>query len=284
MDEDKNKETLDNYYFVPPLGEAYPGKKKPGIHLFRWDSDKPSVKAVRPSKESVLLTQPIFVKEDQLAAIGYSYTADHKLLGVKHCPNRLASIYGIAIPTQAQESSDVDIQGVISESWTPSDLSCRCPRIVKTNGVPTHLSYIANPVGGPHASCSTLHFIALETGKESFSTPVVQDPKPDEFPGLYTISIPAQPLLGLNGTSVAMTSAWRSRTTVVAMSEKGVVNLTPDDGGLHSWTVLATDGVDQLLASRSSLRSPPELLLGKVKTSGEVQWTSIVRPSIPTSS
>ena len=281
VEDDKDADTLDSHYFVPPLGEGYPNKKRPALYLFGWSVDKAFVKALRQSETSaapVLLTQPVFATADQIIAIGYPYTADFKLLGIKWCFNRFAGVYSLTLPAHAHDDSKNDIQCTTSSSWTPSTLSCRCPRIIKREGVPSTLAYISNLVGGPHASCASLHVVSLN-GEEQDNLAVVQDPGPDEFPGLFAATIPDKPLLSI-GPCFALTTIWRSRQSVILYSNGKVVNLTPDDG-LSSWIVLGTDGVDQLVCSRSSLTSPPELLLGTVTSSLEVTWRRLSESSLP---
>ncbi|THH33349.1 hypothetical protein EUX98_g805 [Antrodiella citrinella] len=272
------------YDFVPPLGEGYPGKKSPGLYLFKWGTGKPSAKALRPTSSLVgplLFTQPVFSSKDQLLVIGYAYTEDHKLLGVKHCPNRIAGVYSISLPPEISKDES-DIQCSFAGLTSP-DISCRCPRVLHTNGASSLLVYIANSVGGPHASCSTLHVVELATGKAVATVSVVEDPKDGEFPGLYTVTLPADPFLVVDGEAyVVSNSVWRSRSTVilVRLKDGNVTELTSDDGKLYSWMVLATDGGSQLTCTRSSLTSPPELLLGRIGSDLQANWTTILKSTL----
>ncbi|KAH8092165.1 Alpha/Beta hydrolase protein [Cristinia sonorae] len=284
---DDEKEALDKYHFVPPLGEGYPGKKSPGLYYFKFNAGKPFVKPLQPSVflKSLLLTQPTFVNDDKLLAIGYSYTNDHKLLGVKHCPNRLARVYDITLPSAVSDDSEEELLCSVA-ALTPEESSSRAPRVLRTNGSPSHLIYLANPVGGPHASCSTLRVIELATGKDTAAVSIVEDPKSNDFPGIYTVTLPTQPFLNIDGDPcVIFSSNWGSRTTVVlaSLSQKfSPVDVTPNDDGRHlSWAVLGTDGQSQVICSRSSLNSPPELVIGNVTGVGDkVQWKIVVKPNI----
>ncbi|TCD66245.1 hypothetical protein EIP91_001608 [Steccherinum ochraceum] len=283
-DDDKDADSLDRFNFVPPLGEAYPGKKLPGLYIVKWSTGKTVVKALQLADSSlgpILFTQPAFAKDTQLIAIGYKYTLDHRLLGVKYCPNRLAGVYSLSLPEISVESEG-DVLCSLS-SWSSDETSCRSPRILRLNDGSSRLVYLANPVGGPHASCSSLQVVDIETRKTVASVGIVEDPQPADFPGIYAISLPPQPFLQIQGKPYLIsTTNWRSRTTVVLVSleDGSVLDLTPDDGAHLSWVALGTDGESQVVCSRSSLKSPSELLLGRATAVKEVQWKTIVEPSL----
>lgn len=190
-------------------------------------------------------------------------------------------MYSLSIPDKSAEVEG-DLQCPLS-SWSSDETSCRSPRILHLDDGSSRLVYLANPVGGPHASCSSLQIVDIATRKTVASVGIVEDPQPADFPGIYAISLPPQPFIQIQGKSYAIsTTNWRSRTTAVLVSleDGSVVDLTPDDGAHLSWVALGTDGESQIVCSRSSLTSPPELLLGRVTAHDEVQWKTIVQPSL----
>lgn len=302
-DNASNSDAYEKFRFVPPLGEGYAGKRRPGLYILRWDrSDllsKPSLSRLQVSGTSShpeLLSQPVFASEDRVFAVGYDYTPDKRLLGVKYCPNRPAGIWELRIPpidSTSQNGNDEkpsEIQCTAAR-LTPAQLSCRCPRILEdTNGQPSHLIWIANPVGGPHASCATIHSLDLETNDQRVLVDTVLDPKPDNFPGLFTVTLPTHPFLRLgtpNGQAsfLVTTSNWRSRTVVLLVSLKdgSVHNLTPDDDHHnYSWNVLTTDDHSQIVCTRSNPSVPPELVVGKV-TDSVVDWQVVAKPEMSSS-
>lgn len=131
---------------------------------------------------------------------------------------------------------------------------------------------------------------------DSISTPTTSD----GFPGLYLDQLPQKPFLLLpTGPHVVLTSFWRSRRVPLAVSlVKGQLSslaswpsqsddplpyLTLDKRAqLASYNILGTDGVKRIVATRSSLVSPPELVVGEVGPQGDVaEWKVVRRPKLP---
>lgn len=303
-DNGSESDPFAKYRFVPPLGEGYAGKRRSGIFLLRWDRSnplsEPSVSPLRlpesgPRPE--ILSQPVFASDDRLFAVGYEYTPDRRLLGVKYCPNRLAGIWELRIPPTSSDSKsgkDVTPNDIVCTptKLTPAHISCRSPRVLENvDGRSKLLLWIANPVGGPHASCSTLHVLNLDTNEQRVLVDTVWDPKPDEFPGIFATTLPPHPFLRLQtpqGTAdhIVLTSIWRSRTVVllISLQDGNVQNLTPDDEGkLLSWNVLGTDGNSQVVCTRSSPSTPPELVIGRIDGSAKVKWQIIAKPTLSSS-
>ncbi|CAL1698482.1 unnamed protein product [Somion occarium] len=285
---------LSKYTYTPELGEGYAGKKRPGIFVFRWDAEHrdalPAVHLLRPKElpsQPTLFTQAVFATNDRIFAIGHEYTADERLLGLKFCTNRAACIWDFALP-----SEDNTAEVLLCEAWkrTQSSRSARCPRVHIVDGKPLSLVWMSNPVGGPHASCSTLHRhnFATNDWSDQIIVESVTDPKPDKFPGIFASLLPTEPFVQLSTsesseTFVAISSAWRSRGVVVLISlESGkVINLNPDDAEYHfSWSVLATDGGNQLVVVCSAPTTPQEVLLGKITNDRHVHWQVLVKPDL----
>ncbi|KAI0791089.1 alpha beta-hydrolase [Abortiporus biennis] len=296
-DDKDSSDSFAKYRFTPVLGEGYRNRKRSRIYHFRWNSQQQSQHVVvlntASTAEIPLITQPIFAGDSTVYAVGYAYSLEHRLLGVKYCPNRLATIVVYNLPTkrdQFPEEGELMCTGGPKDLKPPANdgnsLSYRCPRIIyNAKGQPETLIWIANAVGGPHASCSTLHSMTLRGGEQKVVVDIVDDPKDDEFPGLYTTTLPVQPFLqvGQHRYLVA-NSNWRSRGVVVITSLRNgtVRKLTPDNDTdiNYSWNVLATDGGDQVVCSRSAPMKPHELVLGRLDASGQVSWRVLAQPSL----
>lgn len=225
----------------------------------------------------------MFATDRRIFAIGYEYTPDHRLLGIKFCTNRIAGLWEFAIPEVSAEEEILRCRAV---KRTQASLSVRCPRVHFVDGNPSSLVWISNPVGGPHASCSTVHVCDLKADfwAEKVLVESVSNPQSDTFPGIFTTTLPTEPFIVYNNETFLVTgSAWRSRTTILLISlDTGKVNnLTPlEDVHCCSWNVLGTDGHNQLIAVRSSPTSPPELVIGQVLSKSDVQWKQIVKPQL----
>lgn len=151
----------------------------------------------------------------------------------------------------------------------------------------------------------TSRFSSSSVSLKSHNSVVLVDSIPapttsDGFPGLYLDQLPQKPFLLLpTGPHVVLTSFWRSRRVPITISlAKGQLSsLAPwpdrsDDplpyltldkrADLASYNVLGTDGAKRVVATRSSLSSPPELVVGEVSPQGRVdKWNVVRKPTLP---
>ncbi|RDB17643.1 Acylamino-acid-releasing enzyme [Hypsizygus marmoreus] len=288
------------FRFTPQFGEGIAGKRRPTIFVFTWDNAA-SVEVPRTPKlvslsvsPSALFGQAIFSpNSNKVYATGYEYTPDHRILGVKGCFNRPSGIWEINLPSSlalvdiADDASSLECS---ASKLTPSNLSCRSPRIVSSNGK-TSLLWLSCPSGGAHAATSLLYSLDITnpTSVEDIGVPLVDSvSKPDgnEFPGLYpdyNLPIVASLQPSDDFVSYVVThSTWGSRNTVVLVSSSdgSVKDLTPDAGKLYSWKVLNTDGKSRIICARSTPTTPNELVLGQLNESEEVVWRVIHKPTL----
>ncbi|KAI0341185.1 alpha/beta-hydrolase [Trametopsis cervina] len=289
---DARSDPLAKYRFTPDFGESYGGKKHPAVFLFEWkkaDNPKISQVALADPHAPTLLGHAVFGDEDKLLAIAYEYTVDGRLLGVIYCPNREASIWEITLPSGVREKGG-NILKCDASKLTSSDMACRSPRVLLgTNGRPSYLVWVSNDVGGPHATCSTLHARNLTISETRVLIKTVWDPAPFEFPGLYLNTLPTHPFLNTPDPQappyIVLSSTWRSRSTILLVSVQAgtFVELTPPEkNALHSWTLISTNGINRLLCSRSAPNQPPELLLGSLNNDHKtVKWVIVSQPKIP---
>lgn len=286
-----DEDPFSKYRFVPDFGESYSGKKHPAIYLFDWKGGvEPNIAQVAFTESQnlsldLLLGHAVFAAENRIFAIGYEYSKDGRLLGVIYCPNRAAALWDIALPNADIARSEESDLRCASSKLTSVDVSCRSPRVLPAHGnTPPLLVWVSNPAGGPHATCSSLHAKNLLSGEIRTLVGAVWDPKPAEFPGLYMNTLPAAPFISVASKPfIAFSSSWRSRSTVllVSLEDGEVTDLTPDEDDIHySWTMLCTNGSEQIICTRSALTRPPELLLGRIDEHAHVYWRVLALPHI----
>lgn len=285
---------LAKYRFVPELGEAYGGRKKPVVFLLDLSRDVgQAVTALALSERSLpssapLLSHPVFASEHKIIALGYEYSDDGRMLGPIYCPNRVANIWELSLPQSNLKTEGKATLKCTGKKLTTSGLACRSPRVFKQDDR-TFVLYASNAVGGPHQTCSRIQVTNLETAETRTLLETVQDPDSADFPGLYASSLPAYPFLQPASAEdprrfLIVSSVWRCRTTVLLLSliTGKVVDLTPDTDEHHwSWTVLCTDGRSQVICARSALNKLPELVLGQVDgNAGAVKWRVLAKPTV----
>ncbi|GJE89048.1 hypothetical protein PsYK624_051380 [Phanerochaete sordida] len=284
---DNSSDPLSKFRFVPELGEAYGGKKRPTIFLYDWSRGVDSAVAPLALAEAdapmVLLAHPVFASDEKIIALGYEYSKDGRLLGVIYCPNRVAGVWQLSLPNDRWVSAEEPTLRCSSTRLTRPGVACRSPRVFTHEGR-TKLVFASNPAGGPHHTCSRLEVLDLETSKLRTIVEIIQDSGRDAFPGLYTPSLPVYPFLELptRGPFLVVSSVFRSRTTVllVSLTSGSTWDLTPATKEQWSWTVLGTDGKTGVICVRSALNRPPELVLGTVDADTEVTWKVLYTPTL----
>ncbi|KAJ7508745.1 Alpha/Beta hydrolase protein [Mycena galericulata] len=299
-------EAREKFKFTPHLGEGLAGKRRPTIYVYCWDPSTipcsahlASVSPALHHDNPVLFGQAVFSPLDKstIYATGYEFTRDGRLLGVRWCYNRPSGIWEIKLPSLDGQTSGANDDGAPvllqcpSRKLTPAHLSCRSARIYydSTAGA-AKLFWLSHASSGPHAGTFSLHSWdpATPDAPSKLLVDTVWEPRAsDGFPGLYIdANLPLSPFVRV-GEEVGLIfdSAWGSRTTVLFVSamDGTVKDLTPDsDGKLFSWSVLATDGRERLVCTRSSPTIPHEILLGQVN-GHEVSWKVIHAPYISSS-
>ena len=218
----------------------------------------------QPPSVPVLFGQATFVTETRLYATGYERTGDGKLLGVKGCFNRTSSIWELILPGELLEKAAT----TACKSVKIKTAGCSCRSPFDKDQVPASLFWLSNPVGGAHASTTSLHVRDLKgAAVDRLLVDAVYDPSAQEFLGLYTeYNLPSNPFISLGDkTFVLVQSLWCSHQTLVLINvENGdVVDLTPIPDGQppYGWNLLGTNGVRLVICSRSTLTSPPKTVL-----------------------
>ena len=208
---------------------------------------------------------------------------DGRKLGIVYCTNRASSMIKL---TLSAKDENVSASADVLFSERPS----RSPRVWSTKDGKKRLAVWLSYFHEPHGSCASLHVTDFSSEPKTIVQPVARPKETGAFPGLYLDQLPPTPFVEYKESPVVVThSAWGSRRTVllVELENGNVVNLTPDAGELWSWTVLACDGKDKIVASRASPTSPQELVVGRLgggDNGPEVEWTVVDKPDLPESS
>ena len=208
---------------------------------------------------------------------------DGRKLGIVFCTNRSSSTIKL---TLCANDDSISANADVLFSERPS----RSPRALLTEvGRKRHAVWLSF-FHEPHGSCASLHVTDFSSKPKTIVRTVVKPGGPNEFPGLYLDQLPPTPFVEYKERPFVVThSAWESRRTVlfIDLEHGNVVDLTPDAGELWSWTVLACDGKDQIVASRASPTSPQELVVGRLGEGDNcphVKWTVVEKPDLPESS
>ncbi|KAJ3573227.1 hypothetical protein NP233_g2564 [Leucocoprinus birnbaumii] len=301
----KSEDPYAKFRYKPNFGEGYGGKKRPRFFLLRWnepgDADpsktsKPILYEIHTEADNVLLGQGIFYPngdETTIYATGYEFTPNGRMLGIKYCFNRPFGIWELRFKAQSSEENnkgdekkrDLIVHSARKISGTNS---ARSPRIRQENNQSVLYWFAANS-GGPHMSTSSLHSLDI-TSLDSVSPeetktviPIPEAPGPD-FPGLYPpFNLPNYPFLKLDDgtTEIILQSGWGSRNTILSISPStgAVKQLTPPGPALFSWALLASDGKNRIICSRSSPSTPYQVLLGVLSEKG-LQWRVLDQPDL----
>jgi len=297
---------FSKFRFLPDYGEGYVGRKRPTLFVARWAPNAAPVETLSggnsppvvqgicvPSgicNSEVTFGQAQFIADDIFFVTGYEYTEDGKRLGIKACFNRPTAVWELKLDLDnaVQEPSDT-LLAISATKLSDSGRASRSPRpIPGTNAV----LWLSHELGGPHASCFSIHRFDLQTRETTTIVPTIDKIQKDfmgGFAGLYVESLLARPFVRSGGRAYLLTRTSQcSRLEVILVDleqPESVVQLTPAESSedLWSWSPLATDGRKWVLASRSAPTVPNELVLGKLEEHGgkpRVAWQVIEMPSL----
>jgi hypothetical protein len=318
--ENEDDDSFAKFRFLPDYGEGYAGRKRPTLFIARWAPNAESVDAlsggnVSPTVRAISVPssatsnaatisfgQAQFVADDTLFVTGYEYGEDGKRLGIKACFNRPTAIWELMldpVELQLQHAADSEpslladpaaaLTVISATKISDPNRASRSPRPIPGSNAALWLSH---ELGGPHASCFSLHTFGLQARETTTIIPAVdkvQENFMDGFAGLYAENLLARPFVWLGGRTYLVTrTSQGSRLEVILVDleqPECVVRLTPAESSedLWSWSPLATDGRKWVLASRSAPTVPNELALGKLDEYGgkpRVAWQVIEMPSL----
>lgn len=306
--ENEGDDLFAKFRYLPDYGEGYVGRKRPTLFVARWapnsesldalsggnSTSTPTVRAIcvsgGTSDVAISFGQAQFVTDDTLFATGYEYSEDGKRLGIRACFNRPTAIWELKLDLEQDNSEPSDVLTTISATKiSDPKRASRSPRPIPGSNAALWFSH---ELGGPHASCFSLHRFGLqERGTTTVVPPVdkIQQNFMDGFAGLYAENLLARPFVWSGGRAYLLTrTSQGSRLEVILIDleqPESVVRLTPAESSedLWSWSPLATDGRKWILASRSAPTVPNELALGKLEEHGgepRVAWQIIEMPSL----
>ncbi|KAL4071637.1 Alpha/Beta hydrolase protein [Scleroderma yunnanense] len=294
--DDLDHDPYRKFRYNPHFGEGVYTKKRPILYIFRWrePTSDTSVPAARISQKDLSLVaislcqppvvpvffgQASFATETQIFATGYEPTADGRILGIKACFNRPSSIWELCLPSQNQGDS---ISCIANKIEIPGR-SSRSPRILfDEHRNPITVLWLSNPTFGAHASTVSLYSYNLmdKSPSKALLSPDQQDDlDADSFPGLYTeYNLIESPFIERPGKGPCLLaqSVWHSRTELVsiAINDGHCFNETHPSGNvsdqqpLYNWSLLASDGHGNVVCSRSTPTSPPEVVLLTMESDG----------------
>eukprot|EP00208_Stichococcus_sp_RCC1054_P004576 CAMPEP_0206148488 /NCGR_PEP_ID=MMETSP1473-20131121/36760_1 /ASSEMBLY_ACC=CAM_ASM_001109 /TAXON_ID=1461547 /ORGANISM="Stichococcus sp, Strain RCC1054" /LENGTH=792 /DNA_ID=CAMNT_0053545837 /DNA_START=314 /DNA_END=2692 /DNA_ORIENTATION=- len=275
--------------FQEDWGELNTGKRRPA--LFVLDTTSWHVVGVQGLPPGATAGQPVWTPSgDALVCVVWPHTAPNfpalpQRLGIVYCFNRPCALYAVAAPgTSAERAGDSDEVCEAVRLTKHSQLqSAFAPRFVPGGDQLVFLSQHAACVSGVHNGTTSVHSLpwrqngaagaAEAEAREVLA--VVASPQGDGFPGLYTVGLLPQPIVG--GRLVTHTQ-WRDVGAIVAVDVDGASppgRLTPQDG--NSWSLLDCQA-GWLVAVCSSPSSPPALHLARLPEGtleGPLQWTAV---------
>ena len=299
---------FSKFRYLPDFGERYVGRKRPTLFVARWvHNTEPHGKGITPTVLGVTVPAPTttngpvsfgqaqFVADDILLATGYEFSEDGRRLGIRACYNRPTAIWQLKLDLACSQDNMVALSATkVSDSGRASLF----PRPIPGTSAALWLSH---ELGGPHASCFSLHKSALDARDCSAEAPAstvlvpvidkIQDNFMDGFAGLYVDNLLARPFIRTGGRAYLLTRTSQcSRLEVILIDldqPETVVRLTPAESSddLWSWSPLATDGRKWVLASRSAPTVPNELVLGRLEDHDgrpRATWQVIEMPSLST--
>ncbi|KAI9217076.1 Alpha/Beta hydrolase protein [Blastocladiella britannica] len=267
---------FEDFEYEPDFGELYAGKRPPVLVVVRISHTDDEVvldaSVVDLEDRGISPSKPVFVEGGETTIVFVGHERSPKVWGIAACPNRPMRLYSVRVPLKAEPPLSV-------QPLTPADISARSP-------IPSHdgqrILFLSVPIGGPHASCSTLHELTVSMGKLRTVVAAVHTPATaTAFPGLFTDSLSA------NGASygdhVYLTTAWRSERAVVRVqiAEGTVTRIRTGD---DTTAVIGVDPFTGAIAvAVSAIYAPPKAQVWTVAEDGRV--ASIVEiPSAAVSS
>jgi hypothetical protein len=310
--ENEGGDSFAKFRFLPDYGEGYIGRKRPttfivqlapnaeSVDALSGGNVSPTVRAISvpssaTSNASISLGQAQFVAD-------HEYWEDGRRLGIKACFNRSTAIWELKL-----DPADLHLQHAADSE--PSLLADPAAALIVISATkisdPNRASrspfsipgsnaalWFFHKLGGPHASCFSLHRFDLQTRETTTIIPAVeiaQENFMDGFAGLYAENLLARPVVRSGGRAYLFTrTSQGSRLEVILVDleqPETVVRLTAAESSvdLWSWSPLAMDGRKWVLASSSAPTVPNELVLEKLEEHGgkpSVIWQVIEMPSL----
>ncbi|XP_025107870.1 acylamino-acid-releasing enzyme-like isoform X1 [Pomacea canaliculata] len=257
--ESKEKETArgDEFLYYQNWGEQI--TEQSSTVLCVMDVETGTVSVLESVPENVSPGQAVWAPDDAgVVFIGWIH--EPYRLGLKHCVQRRSFVYHLDIQKNKIEKISEDGRAVRFPRFSPDD---------------RWLVYLDTLDSGPHNMCSRLMMCEWERRHDGLKPilDIVNSAKEEEFPGLFTWSVPVHTWLS-DSIHLVLNTFWGSRSEVVVVNTqtKSVVRVRPD---LASWssTVLDIHG-NHVVIGCSSPNQAPYLIFGTLVPSdlGSSQW------------
>ncbi|XP_077541030.1 acylamino-acid-releasing enzyme-like isoform X1 [Haemaphysalis longicornis] len=175
-------------------------------------------------------------------------------LGIVYCNNRRSQLYYYEFETDSYVTVGDLNKSISSPRFSPDGNT---------------LVYLQSDAGGPHFQASQLVKCNWETKQTAIIVDRVNAPIGNEFPGLYTESLPQNCFIN-DGSTVVLTSAWHSKWEVIGVNTNyGDITKLSKDETVGCWQVLAVKE-NFIVASLSALNSTPHVVVGTLTPEGTV--------------
>ncbi|XP_055998936.1 acylamino-acid-releasing enzyme-like isoform X2 [Ostrea edulis] len=242
--------------FKQDWGEQLISKHNLALNVLDLESGDINTLDTIPSDLSV--GQAIWTPKDELVFVGWKQ--EPYRLGLTYCPIRKSAIYLLDLKTSTIKQLSEENRA----SWLPR---------LSPDG--SKLIYLDNAIGGPHYQCSRLMMCDMKTGKLTVLVDIVKDPKGDDCPGVYSMSLP-QRCWTSDGKRVFINSVWRRQLGVLVVNtETG--KITPILSESHT-CLRVTDVIDnRLLVLHSSINQLPYFSICRLPESGQ-ESTAVFQP------
>jgi acylaminoacyl-peptidase len=269
----------------PSWGEAYQHMRLP--HMFLLDLSSWEVEPVGDLDPNLSCGQMQWSRDGtHLVFVGWDLRPEnihtHRQLGIIYCMNRPAKLYAVRM----------DVKRSAPVCLTESLLSAHSPRFTPDGSVIVFLSHEKSTKSGLHNGTAALKWLkwtdpsgvagpeVARASEISTMIDVVGTPATaDDFPGLYTPTLPTQPFLQ-DGRTVVMDSQWRHASAIITVDTMtGQVNrISPAPPAMASWQLL--DVYNDMIVARMSDPSTPDVLMTAKSSNGTWIWESI-RVAVP---
>ncbi|XP_078340359.1 acylamino-acid-releasing enzyme-like isoform X1 [Crassostrea virginica] len=234
--------------FKEDWGEQLVGKHKLALNIL--DLNSGDIDTLDTIPEDLSVGQAIWTPDDGIVFVGWKH--EPYRLGLTYCPIRQSAIY-------LWDSKTSSVKRLSEESR-----ASHLPRITPDG---SKLIYLDNAINGPHYQCSRLMMYDMKLGNITVLVDIVKDPKGDEFPGIFSMSLP-QRCWTEDGKGIVFSSVWRHQVgiLVVDIETTKVTPILCKSGGCIKVTDIFQD---RMLVVQSNLNQQPYFSICKLPKKGQ---------------
>ncbi|XP_061187908.1 acylamino-acid-releasing enzyme-like isoform X1 [Saccostrea echinata] len=234
--------------FKQDWGEQLVGKHKLALNVL--DLDSGDINTLDTLPDDITVGQAIWTPDNGIIFVGWKH--DPYRLGLTYCPIRRSAIYLWDSKTSSIKQLSEDGRA----SWLPR---------LSLDG--SKLIYLDNDIGGPHYQCSRLMMCDMKSGNLTVLVDIIKDPKGEEFPGVYSMSLP-QRCWAPDGKRVVFNSIWRRQMAVLVVDTE-TKKITPILSKPHGCLKVTDIFQDRMLVVQSSINQLPYFSICRLPESGQ---------------